>query len=240
MSLIKVELHTHTNYSYDSFLNKYFYLIMLKFKKINVVAITDHNEILGAIKFKDFLEKYNIRVIIGEEINTQNGEIIGLFLKKKIEPGLSVSDTINQIKKQNGIVYIPHPYDEKRIKTVLNERFIKENKHNIDLIEIYNGRNILEKFSLEQERIAKENEIQGVVGSDAHFFLELGRNYNLIEDFYDKKEFLNNIKNIRYIKKENMKLSHQITRGVKIIKLLKKGELSGLYRIIKGKCSRRG
>ncbi|WP_217579010.1 PHP domain-containing protein, partial [Mesorhizobium sp. GbtcB19] len=98
-----------------------FYLLMLKLRKINVVAITDHDEIEGALKFKPFLEKHSIRVIIGEEIFSSKGEIIGLFINKKISPGKSPRDSMFEIKQQGGIVYIPQPYGEKRYKTVLVE-----------------------------------------------------------------------------------------------------------------------
>ena len=91
-------------------------LLILKLKKISTVAITDHNEIAGAIKYKDKFKKHHIELIVGEEIFTNKGEIIGLGLSKKIEPNLSPKETIKRIKEQNGIVYVPHPYDEKRYK----------------------------------------------------------------------------------------------------------------------------
>src|SRR5690606_3298386 len=98
-----------------------------KVKKIDIVGITDHNEIKGAQEFKKFLEKFGIKVIVGEEIFSSKGEIIGLFLSEKIEPGMSPRDTMLEIKKQGGLVYIPHPYDEKRYKTVLAEEEIEKN-----------------------------------------------------------------------------------------------------------------
>ena len=97
--MIKAEFHIHTRYSKDSILNKYFILIMCKIKGIKLLAITDHNEIKGALKYSKFLKKHNIDVIIGEEIMTNCGEIIGLFLTKRIEPNLSVEETINLIKE---------------------------------------------------------------------------------------------------------------------------------------------
>ena len=116
MSKIRAEFHTHTRYSKDSILNKFFILLMCKIKKIKLIAITDHNEVKGAIKYQKFLNKFNIDVIVGEEVMTDSGEIIGLFLKEKIQPLQSVDQTIQQIKKQNGIIYLPHPYDEKDTK----------------------------------------------------------------------------------------------------------------------------
>jgi predicted metal-dependent phosphoesterase TrpH len=236
---VRVELHTHTNFSHDSLLNKWFYLLMLKLRKINVIGITDHNEIMGAIKFKNFLEKFNIRVIVGEEIFSDKGEIIGLFLKEKIKLGLSPRETMLAIKEQGGIVYIPHPYDKKRYKTVLVEEEIKNNVDLIDIIEMHNGRNVEEYYSQNQLEIAEKYEKVKSVGSDAHTFIELGRNYNIMEDFNNELEFLENLQAGKYNKRSCIQLSHQITKFARVIKLLRKGQINEIYRIIHKKYNRR-
>lgn len=235
---LKMEVHTHTKYSKDSSLNKYFYLLMLRLKGISVIGITDHNEIKGAVEFKKFLEKFNIKVIIGEEIFTTKGEIIGLFLNEKIEPFLSPEETIRKIKEQNGIVYIPHPYDKKRHKTVLSFEEIEKNQKDIDIIECHNGRNISLEYSKKQNEIAEKFKKLKMVGSDAHIFFELGRNFNLIKDFKNQEEFLKNLKEAEFHKKECIKISHQITKIIKILKLIKKGEFNEIFRIIRKKCKR--
>ncbi|HWO76921.1 MAG TPA: PHP domain-containing protein [Bacillus sp. (in: firmicutes)] len=229
---IRVELHTHTRYSQDSLLNKWFYLLMLKMKKINVIGITDHNEINGALEFKKFLERFDIKVIVGEEIFSSKGEIIGLFLTKKIDEGKSPRETMKEIKKQGGLVYIPHPYDEKRYKTVLPEEEIEKNLDLIDIIEMHNGRNIKQCFSDYQLNIANKFNKTKSVGSDAHTFFELGRNYNIIESFSNQKEFLTNLNNSSFVKKDCIKLAHDVTKIVKIIKLFRKGKINEIYRII--------
>ncbi|WP_300341678.1 PHP domain-containing protein [Fusobacterium sp.] len=239
MDKVRLELHTHTRYSKDSMLGKIMYLIMLKLRKIDVIGITDHNTIKGGVEYKQFLEKYGIKVIVGEEIFTSKGEIIGLFLSKQIESGLSPKETIQKIKEQNGVVYIPHPYDEKRYKTVLNEKYIEENIKDIDIIECHNGRNISLQYSKKQNEIAEKFKKLKMVGSDAHIFFELGRNFNLIKNFSDKDEFLKNLNSIEFVKKDCIKISHQITKVVKLIKLLIEGELCELYRIIRRKYKNR-
>lgn len=239
MEKIRVEVHTHTKYSKDSMLGKYLYLIMLKLRKIDVIAITDHNTIKGGVKYKKFLEKYGIRVIIGEEIFTNKGEVIGLFLEKEILAGLSPEETIKKIKEQNGVVYIPHPYDEKRYRTVLSIEKIEKNIKDIDIIECHNGRNIREDFSIKQEEIANRYNKQKMVGSDAHIFFELGRNFNIMDNFVSKEEFLRNLEQIDFNKKKCIKVSHQLTKLVRAIKLLMKGEVSEIFRVIRRKYKRR-
>ena len=242
MSKIRAEFHIHTNYSNDSILNNFFILLMCKIKKIKLLAITDHNEIKGALKYKEFLKKFNIDVIIGEEIMTNSGEIIGLFLTKKILPMQSIEETISKIKEQNGIIYLPHPYDEKRSKTVLNEVSQNKYKNDIDFIEIHNGRNIKKEFSKKQEQISQELKIDSIIGSDAHTFFELGRNYIEI-DYSNLEEFQKNIKSIiknaKFNKKKCINLSHKITKFVKLLKIIKKGDFNELYRIIFKRCRKK-
>ncbi len=226
---MKVEFHVHTIYSKDSMLTWPFILLMCKIKKIKAIAITDHNEIKGAIKYKRILSKYGIIVIVGEEIFTSDGEIIGLFLKKKIEPNLTAKETVIEIKKQNGLVYIPHPYDEKRAKTVINELALRGIASDVDFIEIHNGRNIKSSFSKEQEKIAEKLHLRKVVGSDAHTFYELGRNYCILNSF-EKKDLLSENILDSYYEKKCLSIAHFNTKIVRGLKMLKRGDVNGIFR----------
>lgn len=232
----RFEVHTHTAYSQDSLLNKWMYLFMLKRRGIDIVAITDHNEIDGARRYRKFLAKYNISVVIGEEIATEKGNIIGLFLEKKIEPGLPVRETMLQIRKQGGLVYIPHPYDEERYETVLSEMEISKNINLIDLIEIHNGRNTKSYFSEKQMLIAKKYpNVQRLVGSDAHTFIELGRNYNLIPSFQNAAQFMQNVPNVVHVKQPHIPQAFTMTKWVKILKKMMKGQFAEVKIMVFGK-----
>lgn len=239
MSKVRAEFHIHTRYSHDSILNKYFILLMCLLRKIKVVAITDHNEIYGAIKYQKFLKKFDIDVIVGEEIMTCSGEIIGLFLKEKIEPLQTTEQTIQQIKKQHGIVYLPHPYDEKRYKTVLKKEEMLKLQNQIDFIEVHNGRNISEKYSEKQKSIQEELNIMPIIGSDAHTFIELGRNYIEI-DYFNIEDFKDNMNNIieksEFHTKKCINFAHMLTKFARIITMIEKGEFNELYRVIFKRC----
>ena len=235
MSLVRAEFHVHTRYSKDSILNGHFILFMCKLKKIKLLAITDHNEIVGAIKYREFLKRHGIDVIVGEEIMTDSGEIIGLFLTKKILPMQTVEETIKQIKEQNGMVYLPHPYDEKRAKTVLKEEKQKAYKDEIDFVEVYNGRNVSEKYSKKQKEIQEILGIIPILGSDAHTFMEIGRNYmdisyTDIDDF--RKNMQTIIKNATFHERKCIKFAHVITKFAKSIKMVERGDFGGLFRIV--------
>lgn len=236
--MFRSEFHVHTRYSKDSILSFWLLLLMLKIKKINTIAITDHNEVIGALKYKDKFKKLGIELIVGEEIFTNKGEIIGLGLTKKIEPDLSPKETIKQIKEQNGLVYIPHPYDEKRYKTVLVEEEIKNNKNDIDFIEVHNGRNISKEYDKKQNEIAEKYNLTKIIGSDAHTFFELGRNYIVTKNKITIDELRNNYKDIEFNEKKCINLAHNCTKLAKIITFISKGDFYGIIRVIKKKFKR--
>lgn len=233
----RVEFHVHTIASKDSMLNKYLILFMCKIKKIDCVAITDHNEVFFAKSNIEFFKKHNIDVIVGEEIFTNEGEIIGLFLNKKINSNLSPEDTVREIKKQNGLVYIPHPYDLKRSKTVLSLQALERIYKDVDFIEKYNGRNVSDDFSIEQENIANKYKLRKIVGSDAHVFFEIGRNYCVV-DSYERNKIIECIENAVFVEKKCIKFAHTCTKFIRLFKMIRKGDFSEIVRIIKRKVNR--
>ena len=234
----RLELHVHTKYSHDSIMPFWFLYLKCRLCGITHIAITEHNNIDGAMAFRDYcLVKGNkLKVIVGEEIMTTKGEIIGLFLNSVIRPMQSPYETIEAILAQNGIVYVPHPFDKKRYKTVLVEKAILENKDKIDCIECHNGRNISSDYSVMQERIADKYGLSKVVGSDAHTFFEIGRNYiDVLIEPQDRNSFKQAIKNGDFHKSKCLKCCHTITKIVRLIKFVQKGDFDGLYRVINKK-----
>lgn len=168
----KYELHTHTKYSKCSSLEPKILLETAKKKGINGLAITDHDTIKGAIEISKLNKDPNFEVIIGEEISTDKGHVIGLYLKEEIKPG-KIERVISEIKKQNGLVILPHPYDIGILRgSKIN---LKKFKKDIDAIEGINGRINFKKFNLKAQRFAKKNNIPLVSGSDAHFSKEVGK-----------------------------------------------------------------
>lgn len=232
---MKIEIHVHTRYSKDSMMP--FWAIYLKciVSGIDAIAITDHNNIDGAIEFKRFCEKRKrkIQVIIGEEIFSSQGEIIGLYLSDYIKPGLSASETIKKIKDQNGVVCVPHPYDIKRQKTVLEDTAIAENREFIDCVEVHNGRNISLDYDAQQQCIANKYGLTPIVGSDAHTIIELGRNYIEVTMLpLTPKDFKNTITDAELRCRPCIRMAHHITKIVKSLKLLRRGNYNELYRTI--------
>ena len=241
MKVKKIECHIHTKNSNDSILTNFLILLICKIKKIDCLVITNHNTMKGIDKTKKYFEKHNILVIPGEEIYTTGGEIIGLFLKNEIKKGLSVKETIKEIKKQNGIVYVPHPYDEYRYKSVLKEHLIKENVKDIDLMEIHNGRNSKKEYSYKQKELAKKYNITPIIGSDAHSLFELGRNNILLKDYVSltNENFVDEIKKSQFNSKKCVKWIHFYTKIIKSLKMILRGDISGFYKIVKKRIRKR-
>src|SRR2546422_585266 len=98
---IRIDLHNHTHFSSDSILSPKRFVRECRRRGLDRVAVTDHNTIRGALATRGLAD---FPVIIGEEILTTDGEIIGLFLEGEIPRGLTAAETVERIKAQGGVV----------------------------------------------------------------------------------------------------------------------------------------
>ena len=187
---IRADLHVHSKFSYDCNLDFETIVDKALSRQIGCVAITDHDEIDGALKMAT--SSLPIRVIVGEEIRTSEGEIIGLFLKEHIQPGLSIMKTIEHIKEQDGVVYVPHPFDGVRNSTITEEA-LRMILPMVDVIEVFNYRNLFASYNSKALEFAKTHALAQGAGSDAHFAFEIGKCYVEMPSFETKQEFLENI-----------------------------------------------
>lgn len=175
-----IDLHTHSILSYDGGIKPQEYESAIQKGIIDIVAITDHNQIAQALRLQDILGK---RIIIGEEIMTSDGEVIGLFLSKNIKAGLSFMETIDLIHNQNGLVYIPHPFDVYRhgIKREVLQKTIQS----VDIIEVFNGR--AHYFgNADSQNFVYKTKCATTSSSDAHSLGGLGSAYTLISSIPTK------------------------------------------------------
>ena len=213
-------------------------------KSIDCVAITDHNEIKGAIALKPLFAENGIDVIVGEEVFTAEGEIIGLWLTERIEPNLTPEQTVAEIKRQGGAVYVPHPYDIKRSRTVLSRDALLRIAGDIDCIEVHNGRNIEDYFDDEQENAyaqaaAVNPSIRRVVGCDAHCDFEVGRNVMTTEAAIVREYFPACLDGASFDVSSCHPKAHASTRKARLVKMIKGGDFHGIARVLARKLSRR-
>jgi predicted metal-dependent phosphoesterase TrpH len=171
---LRIDLHTHTFYSPDAITSPDRFVAECRRKGLTCVAVTDHNTIAGALAVRELAgSSADLRVIVGEEIRTSEGEIIGLFLTEVIPPGLSAVETIERIRAQGGLVSLPHPTDRFR-GGVGGERF-PELAPLADIAEVMNARTTMARDNDAAARLAGEHGLVAVAVSDAHSPGELGR-----------------------------------------------------------------
>jgi predicted metal-dependent phosphoesterase TrpH len=166
---MKYDLHIHTKYSSDGYLDPKLIVRTARKRGLSGVAITDHNTIKGGLKTKEY-ETDDLHIIVGSEISTDRGEVIGLFLKEEIMSN-TFQEVTQEIRDQNGIVIIPHPFDEIRGNGIEPK---KEDVPVVDCVEVYNSRCLLQKYNHKACEFALENKLKITAGSDAHFENEIG------------------------------------------------------------------
>lgn len=184
-------MHTHCEYSPDSRTPVAVQALAIKAARLDVVCATDHNTIDGALRLRELTDGF--RVIVGEEISSRDGEIIGLFLERAIPRDLSAEETIDRIHAQGGLVSVPHPYSHNRIYRIRREA-LERVWPSIDAIEVFNAREAIAGDNRRALAFAQEHEIPGAVGSDAHRPWEIGRAYLECPDFAGRDDFLSAVK----------------------------------------------
>ncbi len=188
--LIEVDLHMHTDHSTDCATPVDVLLQTARDRGLGAIAITDHNEVSGALEARRIAAGMDdIKVIVAEEVKTaEQGEVIGLFLEEKIPKGLTMAETIAAIREQNGLVYVPHPFD--RFHSVPDYEHLIEIVEEVDILEVFNPRVAVTAFNEEAERFARKYRIVPGAGSDSHVAQGLGSVRVRIRDFDGPAEFL--------------------------------------------------
>lgn len=180
-SFLKADLHVHSRYSHDSTASLQSIVNRCIKTGIQCLALTDHNTAEGALILKG---ETPLRIIVGEEVKSTEGDIIGLFLQESIPRDLTPQQTVREIKSQGGLVMVPHPFDRVRPSALGLEAF-QSIAHDVDILETFNARNLFNADNEQADEIAREYRIVRAAASDGHTSAELGRTYNLIPEFID-------------------------------------------------------
>ncbi len=195
--LIDVDLHMHTDHSSDCATPVEVLLAQARARGLGAIAVTDHNEITGALEARAKAE--GVKVIVGEEVKTADqGEVIGLFIEEKIPRGMTLQETIAEIRRQGGLVYVPHPFD--RLHSVPDYEHLLAVIDEIDAIEVFNPRIAISEFNEEAVRFAAKYRIPGGAGSDAHVPQGLGSVRIRMRDFDGPDEFLQSLRDADIIR----------------------------------------
>jgi len=187
--LIDVDLHMHTDHSPDCATPVELLLATARAQGLGAIAVTDHNEISGALDAAAKAAEYGVKVIVGEEVKTAaQGEVIGLFISEKIPRGMTLAATIAEIRRQGGLVYVPHPFD--RMHAVPDYEHLLAVVEDVDAIEVFNPRIAIPAYNEEAVRFAAKYRILGGAGSDSHVAQGLGSVRIRMPDFDGPEEFL--------------------------------------------------
>jgi hypothetical protein len=190
--LIDVDLHMHTDHSPDCETPVEVLLAAAREAGLGAIAVTDHNEISGALEAREKAKGTGIKVIVGEEVKTaEQGEVIGLFIEEKIPRGLTMGETVAEIKRQHGLVYVPHPFD--RMHAVPDYEHLLGILEDVDAIEVFNPRVAIGAFNEEAVRFAAKYRIVAGAGSDSHVAQGLGSVRIRMRDFDGPHEFLQSL-----------------------------------------------
>jgi predicted metal-dependent phosphoesterase TrpH len=214
---VHVDLHMHTDHSPDCATPVRTLLDTAKRVGLGAIAITDHNEISGALEARE--RANGIKVIVAEEVKTADqGEVIGLFIEEKIPRGMTLQETIAEIRRQGGLVYVPHPFD--RMHAVPDYLHLLDIVEDIDAIEVFNPRVAFSAFNEEAARFAAKYRIVAGAGSDSHVAQGLGSVKIRMRDFDGPEEFLESLRDADIVRKKQSLLYVQAlkflqTRGKK-------------------------
>lgn len=215
---LRADFHSHSNYSRDSIIGPEAFVDSCVRKGVTCIAVTDHNEIEGAFVIQKLASERaagRLKVVVGEEVKTAEGEIIGLFLKDLVARGMSPEDTIDAIHEQGGLAVIPHPYDIFR-RSVLTDEAIERVKTKVDAIEGFNCRNILGKHDQKARDKAAEVDKPITLGTDSHSTIELGGALLELDDFETPQELLQSLRLGRIIGHRSVPMVHWISTFAKI------------------------
>lgn len=208
MMTYTVELHCHTYHSSDSLMLPEQILKVCDRRGVDRIAITDHNTIAGALETAALAPE---RVIIGEEILTTEGEILGYFIEEEIPEGLPPMEVVRRLKDQGAVISVSHPFDLTRgcrwsMETL--EALLSD----LDMIEVLNARTWTNRPNLEAAELAERAGLPGAAGSDAHAPVEVGRATVVMPAFSDAETFRNALQAARIQGRRSIPLVHLTSR----------------------------
>jgi predicted metal-dependent phosphoesterase TrpH/glycosyltransferase involved in cell wall biosynthesis len=197
---IVTDLHMHTTWSADCSIPVADLLEHAQSEGLGAIAVTDHNAFGGALEAAALAEDRDLIVIPGEEVKTDGqGEVIGLFLEEEIPRGMSFVDTIAAIREQEGLVYLPHPFD--RMHAIPDPATLHRHLADIDVLEVYNARLLFEAYNDEALRFARKYGLLAGAGSDAHVLQGVGTGALRMRRFEGPEEFLLSLRSAEVLRR---------------------------------------
>jgi len=216
-TLAFADFHVHTRFSRDSILSEDKFIRFALERGLTHVAVTNHNNVEGAIAVRDRAAALGLdeqlTVILGEEVSTSDGEVVGLFLERTIPRGLTAEQTADEIHAQGGLVSIPHPFDPFRashIRQAPLEGLAAAGK--IDMLEVFNSRVTFSRHNERAAEFAARHGIAGIACSDSHSAFEVAMSFNALPAFATADELREGLAENEWHGSRSTVLIHLTTR----------------------------
>jgi predicted metal-dependent phosphoesterase TrpH len=212
----QVDLHSHTKWSADC-LTEFEHIIKLcQQRGIDRIAITDHNTAEGALAMQRMAPEL---VIAGEEIMTTKGELLAYFVQETVPPGLTPEETIRRLREQGAVISVSHPFDRLR-KGAWEEADLIEIAGQVDAIEVFNARCMFPEDNIKALTFARQRNLPGTAGSDAHTAVEYGRAMTVLSPFQTAEELQIALREAHYVERLSSWLVHFGSKAAKWSKKL--------------------
>jgi predicted metal-dependent phosphoesterase TrpH len=202
--LWQVELHSHTLWSKDCVVNFETIIRLCAQRGVDRIAITDHNTADGAIAIQKLAPDL---VIVGEEIMTDRGEILGYFMQESIPEGLTPDETIRRLRDQGAAISVSHPFDRLR-QGAWHEEDLLKIIDKVDAIEVFNSRCVFPEDNVKALAFANKHQLTGTVGSDAHSRIEYGRALNRMQPFEGASDFVLSLRAAQQLNRYSSRFVH--------------------------------
>lgn len=194
MQRVKTLIHVHTDYSFDSNISLDVLADHLRREQIEIVGITDHDTIEGALRLRDRLGE---TVIVGEEVTTLDGHLIGLFIERHVEPGRPARETAESIREQGGLVLVPHPFVGAfgcGLRDVCDDIVDL-----IDAVEVFNSQNLSDAADAKAVRFAELHGLTTFVGADSHMRTSISPTFQLMPKATSPAAFLRSLEYAEFV-----------------------------------------
>ena len=216
-ALAFADFHTHDRFSRDSILSEDKFIRVALERGLTHVAVTNHNNVEGAVAFRDRVAALGVddrlTVILGEEVSTSDGEVVGLFLERTIPRGLTADQTADEIHAQGGLVSIPHPFDPIRASHIRREPLEKlASAGKIDMLEVFNSRVTFSRHNQLAAEFAARHRIPGIACSDSHSAFEVAMSFNALPAFATADELRDGLAENEWHGSRSTVLIHLTTR----------------------------
>mgnify|MGYP000038296369 CR=1 FL=1 len=171
--MLSVELHCHSEHSYDGRDPVEMLLEQAAAVGLDAIAVTDHDAIEGSLRAAELAPEYDLIGVPGMEVSTDDGHVLAMGVEELVPAGLPFAETLDRIHELGGIAVVPHPFQESRHGVLAS--ISRETLATADAIEVYNSRLITGRSNRQAERFALEHDLPQTAGSDAHIAEMVGQ-----------------------------------------------------------------